>query len=250
MSIASTSNPTEPLSSHDSEDLVDYDLSLSVAAAARQMSRPTTLEDTLSSICEAARDALPGFDAVGLSTIDRAGNVATRAGTSDLVWELDRLQYELAEGPCVESLEDKTVVMAPHIRTSGRWPRYAPAAVALGLRSQMGVKLYLDDEGTVGGLNMYSTTSDTIEKDSVGMAELFAAHAAIAMGQARHVETLQEALSSRSTISQAVGLLMQKYGLTDDAAFGLLVRTSSHANVKIRDIAAEMVDKANAEASR
>jgi AmiR/NasT family two-component response regulator len=43
-------------------------------------------------------------------------------------------------------------------------------------------------------------------------------------------------------------MLMAQYNLTDAAAFGLLVRTSSHNNVKLRDIAAMMVDEANSRA--
>src|SRR4051812_40845021 len=52
------------------------------------------------------------------------------------------------------------VVVAPRIHHDPRWPRDVPAAVELGLRSQLAVKLYLDDQGTLGGLNLYSTTSD------------------------------------------------------------------------------------------
>jgi AmiR/NasT family two-component response regulator len=42
-----------------------------------------------------------------------------------------------------------------------------------------------------------------------------------------------------------VGVLMMKYGLSDDRAFEYLVRVSSHSNVKLRDVAAEVVAQAN-----
>ncbi|MFL6135356.1 MAG: ANTAR domain-containing protein [Nocardioidaceae bacterium] len=38
---------------------------------------------------------------------------------------------------------------------------------------------------------------------------------------------------------------MERYHLTEDRAFSFLVRASSHANVKLRDIAQAMVDQAN-----
>jgi AmiR/NasT family two-component response regulator len=43
-------------------------------------------------------------------------------------------------------------------------------------------------------------------------------------------------------------MLMVQYNLTDDGAFGLLVRTSSYSNMKLRDIAVKMVADANAKA--
>jgi AmiR/NasT family two-component response regulator len=44
-------------------------------------------------------------------------------------------------------------------------------------------------------------------------------------------------------------MLMNQYTLSEDAAFGLLVRMSSHSNVKLRDIAARMVEEANEKAA-
>jgi AmiR/NasT family two-component response regulator len=55
---------------------------------------------------------------------------------------------------------------------------------------------------------------------------------------------LQELLRSRTVIGQAMGLLMRDLGVTGDAAFAHLVRLSSHSNVKLRDVAARMVDEA------
>lgn len=61
----------------------------------------------------------------------------------------------------------------------------ADAGPACRLRSQLAVKLYVDAEGTLGGLNFYSTSSDTIDPDAEAIADLFATHAAIALDNAR-----------------------------------------------------------------
>jgi hypothetical protein len=54
----------------------------------------------------------------------------------------------------------------------------------------------------------------------------------------RHeVEQLRRALSSRADIDQAKGALMLRYGITSEQAFGVLVRWSQHANVKLRVVA-------------
>lgn len=222
------------------------DIGHAVTEAARTINQCRTLADTLQAIADVARDSLPGFDQVGISTIHSGGKVRTEAATGDLVHQLDDLQYSLGEGPCVETLREAQVVSAPRIRDDHRWPRYVPRAVALGLRSQLAVRLYLDETGAMGGLNLYSTTSDDVDPDTEDVADLFATHAAIALGHARERETLNQALQSRTTIGQAIGILMERYSMNDDRAFAFLVRASSHSNLKLRDIAQELVDQANA----
>ena len=219
----------------------DLPFTAALIHAARTINQARTPEETLQTIAETALLSIPSVEHVGVSVLDRNGHPETKAATSELVIELDRLQYSLDEGPCVDILRGENVVAAPHIRCDERWPRYVPAAVQLGLKAQLAVKLHLDAEGTVGGLNMYSTVSEEIDPQAPGIADLFATHAALALGKALELDDLHQALRTREVIGQAVGLLMQKYDLDTDGAFGFLVRTSSHSNTKVRDIAASMV---------
>jgi GAF domain-containing protein len=221
----------------------DHELSAALSHAARTIGQARTLEETLQTIAETALLSIPGINHVGVSILDRGGNPVTKAATSELVWQLDKLQYSLNEGPCVQSLHDASVVTAPRISEDERWPQYGPQAVELGLKSQIGCKLSLEEQGTVGGLNLYSTESEDIDPQAPGIADLFATHAALAFGKARQVNDLHEALRTREVISQAVGLLMARYKLDPDAAFGFLVRTSSHSNTKVREIASRMIEQ-------
>jgi GAF domain-containing protein len=229
---------------------LDTKLGRALAEAARAIHISTDIDETLNTIASTALTSLPGFDAVGISTVDKKGKVTTRAATGELVWQLDALQYDLGEGPCVETLRDAQIVVAPRIRHDQRWPHYIPRAVELGLRSQLALKLFLDKEGTLGGLNLYSTQSEEVHPEAEGMAELFATHAAIALGNAREIDALNEGMGTRSTIGQAIGMLMAQYTLSDDAAFGLMVRMSSTSNVKLRDIATQLVHEANERADK
>ena len=61
---------------------------------------------------------------------------------------------------------------------------------------------------------------------------------------------LKEALRTRTVIGQATGLLMARLNLTPDVAFAVLVKRSSYANRKVRDIAAEIVASATAVTAR
>ena len=221
------------------------DAGAAIAEAARSINQPRTLQETLQSIAEVAAEAIPGMTDAGISTLDKKGNVSTQAASGELVWELDKLQYELGEGPCVDSLRHASVLVVPRIRHDQRWPRFVPAAVRAGLKSQIAVKLYLDDQGTVGGLNLYSTSDENIHPEAESLADLFAAHAAIALGHARDRENLNAALNSRKVIGQALGMVMERYDIPEDAAFAFLLRASQDSNIKLRDIAQELVDQRN-----
>ena len=199
----------------------------------------------MQTIAEVAQNSIPGFDHVGISTLEAKGKVETRAFVGDLVLPLDAIQYDLEEGPCVETLRGAELVVAPTLRHDQRWPRYVPRAAELGVRSQVAVQLRTADGGILGGLNMYSTTSDEVSQEARALALLFATHSAIALGHAVEREHLNEGLRTRKVIGQAIGILMERYDMDEDRAFAYLVRASSHANIKLRAIAQELVDGKN-----
>ena len=212
--------------------------------AARSIHQTRSLQETLDAIVQAATASVPGFDQIGISVSHRSGQIETKAATGQLVWDLDAVQYSLMEGPCVDSVQKQPVVAVNDLRHDQRWPRYVAQAVAKGVRSQLAFRLY-SDEKTFGGMNLYSTKSDTIPDDAPQMAELFAAHATIALDRAMQEDTLNTALSTRGLIGQAIGLTMEHYQIDSTRAFQFLTRVSSTSNIKLRDIAQEVVDQAN-----
>ena len=56
---------------------------------------------------------------------------------------------------------------------------------------------------------------------------------------------VERSVESRAAIEQAKGALMITYGLDEDEAFALLRWHSQHTNIKLRDIAAGIVDRIN-----
>ena len=217
-------------------------VAVAVTEAAKLIHAPRSLDDTLEAIVQATLRTVPGFDHAGITITHRNGKLETRTVTHPLVRELDDLQYSLREGPCYESIRSEPVVLVEHARHDQRWPRYMPRAVQKGLRAQLGLRLYTEDE-TLGGLNLYSTQSDTIDPDAVAVAELFASHAAIALGRSRHEDELHKAVTSRQLIGQATGILMERYQIDEDRAFQFLIRASNTSNIKLRDVAREVVDE-------
>jgi ANTAR domain-containing protein len=72
-------------------------------------------------------------------------------------------------------------------------------------------------------------------------ADLLARHAGIAVRAVTTRESLGEAVSARQRVGQAVGILMARYRITADPAMALLRHRSQHTNIKLRDIADEVI---------
>ena len=54
-------------------------------------------------------------------------------------------------------------------------------------------------------------------------------------------EELRVLLARRQTIGEAQGIVMERYDLTSDGAHALLVRLSQENNIKLIDLAAQVV---------
>jgi hypothetical protein len=107
----------------------------------------------------------------------------------------------------------------------------------------MGVDLHHPGSGRAA-LNLYARRTWPFA-DSAETAELFGSHAALALGYARATDRLQAALGSRKTIGQALGILMERYQIGEDRAFRFLVRVSQESDVKVREVAADLVAELN-----
>jgi len=200
---------------------------------------PGDLETTLRRITGAAVEVLPDVTAASITVKHGDGTLETYAATEDFLLNVDAVQYELQEGPCYESATDTVHVTAPHLAADERFPRYAPVAVAQGIRAQAGIRLF-DPPKSNGALNLYSDREGAFEDLGV-LEQLFAHQSAMALDYARQIDQLQEAVQSRQMIGQAVGMVMERYDLKDANAFAVLTRLSMERNVKLRVVAQEIL---------
>lgn len=211
-----------------------------MAVAARELAHQSNAQTTMQVAVDVSVRDIDGAEAAALSIAQRGGRVNTLASTSSEARLADELQYELGEGPCLHAVWQEHVVHVPDISAETRWPRWAArASRETGYQSMMAFQLFTTDDAA-GALNVYSTQEggfDAADRDN-GIA--LAAHISVAVRSAQHIQQLQSALDSRTIIAQAVGILMERYGMTQETAFAVLTRVSSTTNTKVRDIAAQL----------
>ncbi len=173
----------------------------------------------------------------------------TVASSDERALAVDEVQYSQGQGPCLQALETGVVVEVADQRTDARWGGYSARALAHGVRASLSVPLVVDDE-VIGALNIYGSAARQFSGEHRRRVEGFAEHATRAIAlllrqadQARTVDQLERALTSRATIDQAIGVIMAQQRCDADRAFAVLRSHSQNNNRKLRDVAAEVLSR-------
>jgi transcriptional regulator with GAF, ATPase, and Fis domain len=180
-------------------------------------------------------------------TLNQAGRMSTVACSDKLATEVNDLQYQVGEGPCLAALVQASPVRVDDAATDDRWPRFGRAAAALGVASALSLPLCAQGE-TIGALNLYGLGRHAFGDAETRRAEEFAENAAgaLALGlrlvsYAALTDQLRESLASRAVIDQAVGVIMAQDRCGQDKAFSVLRSASQNRNLKLRQVAQEIV---------
>lgn len=208
------------------------------------------LDAVLARVATTAAGAIPDADAVTITVLD-GREYRTAAATDDGTVVLDQVQYQAGSGPCVECAEHRRPVRSQIADRSGQWPQFCEAADQEGVRACLSVPLLVGDpknQEMLGSLNVYSYTATAFDPFDEGLMRLFTEAAGAAITNARRwqqsrdtVGQLERALTSRAEIDQAKGVLMALHGCTADEAFERLVRESQRRNIKLHDIARQLL---------
>jgi GAF domain-containing protein len=207
---------------------------------ARSMQGEQGVERTLDAIVRAAAETVPGAEEASISTVIGGREVRTPAATGELPRAVDRAQYETGQGPCLDSLYRQRSLRLSDICGERRWPDFCARATELGVRSMLAVQLYVDGQD-LGALNLHSRQVDAFTDESEEVALIFASHAAVAFAGAKMQEQLQTAIDRRDLIGQAKGVLIERYKISGQEAFRLLVVASQTTNIKLFDVAEYLV---------
>ncbi len=189
------------------------------------------------------------FDSVsaGVLLTDDRGGPAVAASSSAERQVLGSLEVQAHQGPCLDCVRlAEPVQVADLAQARGRWPAWAPAALAAGVRSAYAFPLRLGDT-VVGALGFFGSRVDPVDERDRRIAQALADVATITVLTARRVGRaeertgqLQTALDSRVVIEQAKGVVAAALGMSVDDAFGVLRTHSRSANRRLAEVAADV----------
>jgi GAF domain-containing protein len=231
----------------------DLPLTDELAAVFARMSGLLLSEETVASalgvLSALAQETVPGSSGAGVSII-HGQNRRSSGSTDERVRRADSLQYELHEGPCLFAAASRELVRIDDLSTDRRWPRWAAAALPLGLHAAMSAPLIARDS-SLGAIKVYADGPDVFDQHSEQLLTLFSAQAAVLVANVQTYDrakqisgTMRAAFESRDLVSMAKGVLMGRNSVDEDTAFGILLARCEQEDSTVTEAARAVVDSA------
>jgi GAF domain-containing protein len=205
-----------------------------------------SFDELLRGVAELSARLVDGAATASITLAER-GRVITVAAADERATQLDEHQYVQGTGPCLEALHTASVVHVPDLSREHRWGGFSTVALSHGVTGALAVPL-MARGGAVGVLNLYAGAGARFGERDRQLAETLAVHAAVALtaalrtyDQVSLTDNLRIALSSRSVIDQAIGIVMGRERCSADQAFDVLRRVSQQRNTKLRHVATELI---------
>jgi GAF domain-containing protein len=202
-------------------------------------------------VLESAVDLL-GADAASVTAL-HDGDLSTIATTDSRVVFVDEVQYASRRGPCLDALDPGAEpVIVADMDHADEWPEFRDAARDLGVRTSVSVHVPVDSDDFHASLNVYVRRQyelgDREARIAGAVAEQLAAAIESAEAERAAAELasqMAEAMRSRALIEQAKGIVMAARRITADEAFSYLATRSMSENRKLREVSAELVERAS-----
>jgi hypothetical protein len=202
--------------------------------------------ELLTELTERSADLLD-IAAAGFLLADPLGQLRLLAATSTQTLELELLQLQADEGPCVECYATgEQVSVADLGAATSRWPRFVPAALEAGVASVHAVPMRA--AGIVlGSLGLFGTRTGELSEADLLVAQTLAHIACVALLQ-EHPPTpstvipqLRSALTHRVVVEQAKGFLRERLDISVEEAFSLLRRYARVHGDHLTDVARQLM---------
>ncbi|KIH98781.1 hypothetical protein LP52_11400 [Streptomonospora alba] len=215
-------------------------LSDAVARMARDLLEQGSVQTTVGGVAELAVSEVEGAAYASVSLVHRSGSVTTPAATDPVTHKIDQIQDSAGQGPCLAAVWDHDVFAIDDMESETRWPEFVKNVRGLGVSSMLSFHLYTHQD-TLGVLNLYGTEPAAFTRSSRDTGRSLAAQAAVALARVQKEEHLTTALGSRQYIGEATGIVMERYKVTSEQAFAMLAHISQNLNVKLRELAQDLV---------
>ena len=220
-------------------------------ALAAMMYAADDYEQTYDAICQAATKLVDGCDHASLMLL-RRGEPYTAAASDEIADRIDRFERELGDGPCLDAIMDEAAYIDADLTDGSPWPVLDKRVLAeTPVRGMAGFRL-INAEQKTGALNLFSDTPGALTSRSVDQAIMlvsFVSVALLASQEKQSAASLRAGLTSNREIGKAVGLMMAFHHVDDETAFSMLRQASQDMNIKIVDVAREIVAHQNARPS-
>jgi GAF domain-containing protein len=225
------------------------ELALTLTELAIAVLRERTLKADLERLARLTSRLIRSSSAVSVVMLVD-GRPTTTAVSDHVAIELDLVQHEEAEGPCIAALAGNPVRVG-FLHSDERFPHFAVGAADQRINSVLSIPIRYEGE-IIGTMNIYSRAENAFDDEDTRMAEIVATAAASAIAKtelltkARSIrELLQADIDEASIVGQAKGVLMAVQQCSAEQAEALLHRAAETNAERLIDVATRIVGVAS-----
>lgn len=213
-------------------------------------------------LCTRAADALGTIDGAALALANDDRTLDLLAASDDSTRDLERRQLDLGEGPSLSAHHSGLTVHVTDLRAAAeRWPVYAGAAEAAGVRGSVSIPLRVGGI-RLGVLDLLARRAGHLEDEDLTRALDYAEAAVLVVLHLHSLEhhdgangangtgglratpsPLEQAFDARAEVHQATGMVSVQAGVDLTEAL-LLIRARAFSESRsMMDVALDVVDR-------
>ncbi len=222
-----------------------------MARASGQHLPDQTVDTLLRLLTAAAERMVASTSGAGLTVAGPGTEILSVAATDPSVEQVDALQYELGEGPCLTAWRKRVLVRVDDLAAETRWPRWTAAAAQASVAACLSAPLVMGDSA-LGAVKIYAEVPDSFTAGDEATLRLFAAQAAILLSQAEAYrragelgDDLTVLLRQRDDINRACGVLMEREGVSAESAMTFLMSMAERDARGVHETAARLLRRSS-----
>jgi transcriptional regulator with GAF, ATPase, and Fis domain len=202
----------------------------------------TAIPEAVTDLLKVTTDVLPRHVQCGMTLVSE-GEPATFASTSLPMEVVDETHHAGGDGPCMEAIRSRDVVLSEDLADEPRWPAWTRLARRRGVHSVMSYPFDVDPL-TLGALNLYGEAPHAFAADVPIVAMLVADHASLLL-RVRMQQIAQRSVADLAggdaAVERAVGIVMAQRGCPPSQALRHLHEAADKLGVGVPVVAERLV---------
>jgi GAF domain-containing protein len=203
--------------------------------------------EAVQELAEITGHLVPHATAASASMLGAEGAAITTGATDPVAEAADAAQFDLGEGPALDTWATMTLERLDDTATDTRWPAFDRAMAEVGVRCALAAPLVLDGE-VLGVVKAYATTPHAFSAADEQTLRLLATAASAVLGAGQHPSgtprlsaALRTAVIQQHTVDLATGVLMERHQLAEEPARRLLEDTASTGQHSLGEAARKLL---------
>lgn len=180
-------------------------------------------------------------------TLISQGEPAVYASSGLPVDILDEVRHCDGDGPCMQAIRTRDIVISRDLSQETRWPRWSALAAGSGIGAVMSYPFDVDGP-MLAALNLFGADGESLDGDIPVIAMLLADQAGLLLRLRLRQHSQDDLIAQVSTvvdgdtsIDRAVGIVMAQRGCPPDQALRHLHEAATNLGVGLGTVAARLV---------